>query len=480
VHTEDQIGFLSVIEEGDQAARIMAYPNGVRTGFDWVAARYTYRMVYAQPTGPSSGTVSMRTEKPRDFDIVQRFFLEDGESATYAGLASAWRDHMAAKGTFQNADQRPFDVQIDFIGLEKENYVLGKRDVVMTSFQQAEDMINDLAASGVENMAIVYRGWQKDGLTGSLPTDGYSPAAALGGVEGFNSLKKLAEEKHLHLALEADFLTLNPAVNPVMTYNAFKKITSQTFRKPSFGLVYDSLNYLTPAKTLEIGQGVITAMKQESVPGISLTGMTQLMADYYYQNHYHDTTELQTYYRTLVSEAAQAMPTTLAAANAYLWPYADALSDMPVAGSDYTYTARAIPLLAIATSGQIPYYAEYVNFQANNKEFFLNMLEQGARPCFLLTWEDPIELQNTNSSGIYSSKYELYRDTIIQWYKELNSFQQLVQGEAILRHDVEGNVTRVTWSNGVKVYLNFGDKQASMDDVTLDGMAYKVVKQDGQ
>jgi len=480
VHTEDQIGFLSVIEEGDQAARIMAYPNGVRTGFDWVAARYTYRMVYAQPTGPSSGTVSMRTEKPRDFDIVQRFFLEDGESATYAGLASAWRDHMAAKGTFQNADQRPFDVQIDFIGLEKENYVLGKRDVVMTSFQQAEDMIKDLAASGVENMAIVYRGWQKDGLTGSLPTDGYSPAAALGGVEGFNSLKKLAEEKHLHLALEADFLTLNPAVNPVMTYNAFKKITSQTFRKPSFGLVYDSLNYLTPAKTLEIGQGVITAMKQESVPGISLTGMTQLMADYYYQNHYHDTTELQTYYRTLVSEAAQAMPTTLAAANAYLWPYADALSDMPVAGSDYTYTAREIPLLAIATSGQIPYYAEYVNFQANNKEFFLNMLEQGARPCFLLTWEDPIELQNTNSSGIYSSKYELYRDTIIQWYKELNSFQQLVQGEAILRHDVEGNVTRVTWSNGVKVYLNFGDKQASMDDVTLDGMAYKVVKQDGQ
>lgn len=476
VHTEDQIGFLSVIEEGDQAARIMAYPNGVRTSFDWVAARYTYRMVYAQPTGPSSGTVSMRTEKPRDFDIVQRFFLEDGESATYAGLASAWRNYMVEKGTFQHADDRPFDVQLDFIGLEKENYVLGKQDVVMTSFQQAEDMVNELYSGGVENMALVYRGWQKEGLTGSLPTDGFTPAPALGGMDGFNSLKALAREKGLHLALEADFLTLNPAVNPVMTYNAFKKITSQTFSKPSFGLVYDSINYLTPGKTLEIGQNVIAAMEKGGVPGISLTGVTQLMADYYYQNAYHDSTELQQTYRALAQAAVDSMPTTLAAANAYLWPCADALSDMPVAGSDYTYTAREIPLLAIATSGQIPYYAEYVNFQANNKEFFLNMVEQGARPCFLLTWEDPIELQNTNSSGIYSSKYELYRDTIIEWYQELNAFQQQVQGASIIRHDVQGTVTRVTWTNGVTVYLNFGDRQASMDGVTLEGMTYKVVK----
>lgn len=480
VHTEDQIGFLSVIEEGDQAARIMAYPNGVRTGFDWVAARYTYRMVYAQPTGPSSGTVSMRTEKARDFDIVQRFFLEDGENATYAGLASAWRNYMAENGTFRNADNRPFDVQIDFLGLEKENYVLGKQDVVMTSFQQAEEMIGELYNGGVENMAIVYRGWQKDGLTGSLPTNGYTPAAALGGREGFESLKKLAEEKGFTLALEADFLTLNPSVNPVMTYNAFKKITSQTYRKPSFGLVYDSMNYLTPVKTMEIGQQVIADMKNGGAPGISITGITQLMADYYYQNHYHDTTELQATYLDLAQAAVEAMPTTLAAANAYLWPCADALSDMPVAGSDYTYTAREIPLLAIATSGHIPYYTEYVNFQANTKEFFLNMLEQGARPSFLLTWEDPIELQNTNSSGIYSSRYELYRDTIIEWYKELNDFQQQVRGASILRHDVAGNMTRVTWSNGVTVYLNFGDKQASMDGVTLEGMAYKVVKQDGQ
>ena len=76
VHTADRIGFLSVIEQGDHAARIRAYPNGANNlNFDWVSAKYTYRMVYKQPTGPSSGAVDMLTENPRRFDIVQHFLL---------------------------------------------------------------------------------------------------------------------------------------------------------------------------------------------------------------------------------------------------------------------------------------------------------------------------------------------------------------------------------------------------------------------
>ena len=52
-----------MIEQGDFAARIRAYPNGANNlSFDWISAKYTYRMVYKQPTGPSSGAVDMLTE----------------------------------------------------------------------------------------------------------------------------------------------------------------------------------------------------------------------------------------------------------------------------------------------------------------------------------------------------------------------------------------------------------------------------------
>lgn len=480
VHTDKQIGYLGLIEEGDNAARIMAYPNGVRTSFDWVGARYTYRWVYQQPTGPSSGTVSMRTEKVRDFDIVQRFFLTDGEEANYAGLASAWRDYMIQNGTFDNASDRPFDVQIDFLGLEKENYILGKRDVVMTSFDEANRIMDDLKANGVDKMSVVYRGWMSDGLTGSLPTNSYSPAKALGGKDGFEAFVKKAEDMGIAVSLEADFLSMNPSVNPTYVYSALKKMTSQTYQKPTFGMVYDTLHYLTPSKSLEIAEDVIDEMEKGNVPGVSLTGITQLMCDYYYQSHYRDSIEIHKIYSEIAALSGDKLDLTLVSPNQYLWKYANALSDMPVGGSDYTYTAREIPLLAIAASGQIPYYAEYVNFQANNQEFFLHLVEQGARPCFLITEEDPIELQNTNSANIYSSRYELYRDTIIDWYKKLSDLSSIVGESAIVRHDQTGNMVRVTWDNGVKVYLNFGDVEGSMDEVTLPAMAYKVVNDSGR
>ena len=478
VHTDDQIGFLGVIEQGDTAARIRAYPNGANNlSFDWVSAKYTYRFVYKQPTGPSSGAIDMLTESSRNFDIVQHFLLEDGDTATYAGLACAWRDYMEEKGFFGVADSaRPFDVEIDFLGLEKENAVIGKADVVMTTFEQAGEILALLKTDGVERVSAVYRGWQNGGLTGGVPTDGYSPAGALGGSGGLDALLKKCSALGYSLSLEADFLTMNPETHPTLTYSAFKKITSQTWSRPAFGKVYSTINYLNPEKTWEMAQRFHAALPwNDGEPGVVLMGITQLMADYSYQNHYQDSGKLAFYYAQIAGMISNDYLTTLKAANAYLWPCAWALNDLPVTGSDYAYVSRDVPMLTIALSGKMPAYLEYVNFQANAHKFFLRLVEQGARPCFLLTMEDPIELQNTNSADIYSARWDLYRVTIAKWYDQLKPLHASIGGASIVAHDVYGDVTRVTWSNGVKVYLNYGEARAELDGVALEPMTWKAV-----
>ena len=476
VHTADQIGFLGVIEQGDTAARIRAYPNGANNlSFDWVSAKYTYRMVYKQPTGPSSGAVDMLTEAPRSFDIVQHFLLADGEEATYAGLACAWRDYMEEKGFFANADtDRLFDVEVDFLGVERENDVLGKADVVMTTFQQAGEILESMKTDGVDRVSAVYRGWQANGLTGGVPT-AYSPAGSLGGSGGLEALIRKCAGLGVDFSLEADFLSLNTETHPTLTYSAFKKITSQTWSRPTFGPVYDTLYYLAPDRSAAVAQDALNAMRSARVPGVELTGITQLMADYYYQNHYQESGKLAKIYKEIAQNAANDFHTTLKAANAYLWPCAGALNDLPVTGSDYAYVSQDVPLLAIALSGKMPAYLEYVNFQANAHKFFLRLAEQGTRPCFLLTMEDPIELQNTNSSDIYSARWDLYRVTLAMWYSQLKELHESIGGASIIAHDIAGDITRVTWSNGVKVYLNYGEAEAELDGVALEPMSWKAV-----
>ena len=481
VHTDKQIAVLGVIEQGDIAARIQAYPNGVRNlPFDWVTAKYTLRFVFNQPMGPGSGNVATRTEKRRDVDILQHFLLESGDKADYAGLAVAYRNYLIANDTFAQADDRAFDVQIDFLGIERENYILGKQDVVMTTFDQAEEIIDELASGGVNRMNVTYRGWQVDGLSGGLPTDSYSVAKSIGGKKGLQELVNKAAQMNIPFALEADVLSLNIETHPALTFSALKKITSQTWSRPTFGKVYDTLYYCNPTTSESAAEKLLADMVKAEIPGIAFTGITQVLTDYYHRDKYHDTSEMAAIYTSIIDAANDQLTTTLISPNAYLWQYADAISDIPVAGSDYTYTDAEIPFLTIALSGQIPYYLEYTNFQANTQEFFLHLVEQGARPSFLLTWEDPIELQNTNSSSIYSSRYELYREMIQTWYQELAAVNAAVGEKGmIVDHVRQGEIVKVTWDNGTLVYLNFGDKAAELDGLTLEKLSFKVVNGHG-
>ena len=475
VHEDDGMAVLGFIESGDAAARIMAYPNGVRMKFDWVCAKYLYRLVYSQPTGPNSSTISMRTEHARDIDIFQQFLLEDGERASYAGLACTLRKYMTEKGYFGEADPATFDIAVVFLGSETENYVLGKQSVPMTTFAQATEILEDLAKQGVSGISVTCRGWQEGGLSGALPTDAYAPAGSLGGSGGLQQLIETAKKLNDRLSLEADFLHLNIETHPLLFYSSFKMITSQTWSHPTFGKVYDTMYCLSPAKTLEIGRKTLNQLAQHDVPGISLIGITSLMSDYYESSHYHDSAEMMSGYETLVKEAAEQMEASMSQANCYLWRHAAALKQMPIAGSNYSYVKQDIPFLAIVVSGKIPYYTEYMNFQANTHRYFLHLVEQGTRPTFLLTAEDPIRLQNTNSNDVYSCCYELYRDLIPEWYQELKALHDQLGAAQIVDHVYNGDLARVTWSNGVRVYLNFGDQAGMMDGISLEKGAYKVV-----
>ncbi len=482
VHNNKKMGFLGVIEEGDASASIQAYPNGVqRMKFDWVCFKYTYRVVYPQQTGPNSGTINMRTEHAKTFDILQRFLFTSGEEANYTGLAKAYRAYLREKGAFEHADGlREFDVQVDFLGGERKNAVLGKQPVSMTTADQAEKILSALQDDGVANILSVYKGWQDKGIMGGLPTSGYRPAGNLGGPPGFEKLYKFSKERGIRLYLLADLLALNPAENPALTYDALKKVNSSTFSMYQYAMVYNELQFLTPSKSLEFGQKLLKEAGESGVPGLCLTGTTELMTDYYYNQKYYDSSVCADFYSRLAFASAQAMPTVLLNANAYLWHNANALVGLPIGGSDYLYVSREIPFLSIALSGSIPYYAEYTNFQANTKRFFLKLIEQGARPSFYITWEDPIELQETNSYDIYSSQFEKYQIMITGWYKELKALHDLIGSSAIDTHIRENDMVRVTYENGLAIYINFGEKPAAMDGITLEKLSYKVVTGHGK
>ena len=118
-------------------------------------------------------------------------------------------------------------------------------------------------------------------------------------------------------------------------------------------------------------------------------------------------------------------------------------------------------------------YSDYVNFEANKNEFFLQMVEAGVYPSFYLTYEKSSDLIYTNSSDLYSTEFSTYRDVISEYDKALREVNDAVKDAFITKHEkAENGVTGVTYSNGVKIYVNYTGTAQTVDGVTVDGMSY--------
>lgn len=122
-------------------------------------------------------------------------------------------------------------------------------------------------------------------------------------------------------------------------------------------------------------------------------------------------------------------------------------------------------------------YGDYTNFEADNTRYFLELAETGIYPSFYLTKEDPVKLLYTNSSDIYTSKYEVYRPEIVRYYQELKELNDKVKDAYITdRTRCEDGVVEVSYSNGVMVYVNYNSETITHDGITLEGMSYKAGK----
>ena len=116
-----------------------------------------------------------------------------------------------------------------------------------------------------------------------------------------------------------------------------------------------------------------------------------------------------------------------------------------------------------------------MNFEANKQEFFLKLVETGVYPSFYITQESSAKLLYTNSSDIYSSEYSTYKDTIVEYYKELKALHEKIADSTVTKHEIVDNDIRiVTYSNGVTVYINYGADAVSVDGVTIESMSYEV------
>lgn len=473
----DDIAVLGMVVNGEYGCMIKGNFNGV--GFIFENYAYTtvqYRQFYQQPTDNKS-TVGLSTVSDiltKNFEVVYMF--TSGDEANYSGLANECRDLLIERGILKESDDTDYDVRIDFLGLDKENFLLFRRNVVATTIENVEQIIEELKTKGVDKISAYYDGWQKDGMY-NLPNTEFKVDGDLGGNKDMKNLAEKYKDSDISISLIQNVLEINDTTSN-STFTAMKLVNKRTYSYTDrFLNVYKTFKYLTPGKTNEYIKELANNFQDENMNAIAFSGFTDTLFSYSLSNVVYSRLDAMNYYTSALEEVVgKGMDVSLIEPSMYLWKYTDKYLDMPISSSMYVFTSEDIPFLSSVLRGSIKVYSEYVNYEANQTEFFLKLIETGVYPSFLLTYESPTVLQYTNSSWDYSSYYEQYMDVITEFNDTLKVLNEKTEGAKIIKHEIDydgiTDLNKVTYSNGVVVYVNYSEESVSADGTTIDGLSY--------
>ena len=472
-HTEDELGYLAIVEAGEKRASIEAHPNGVMVNYNRCFAKFKLRDIYTQPLNQSnSGTMTSVEQDRVHEDLQVRYILLEGEDADYSGMAVAYRNYLLENNLVQPKDTS-YNTRVDFLGTDREEFLMGTKAVTMTTVQDIEDIYDDLQAAGLESLFSIYKGWQKGGIY-NTPITKYKADSNIGSTSSLTSLIKDSEEDGYHLYLYNNALEVNARTNTT-TFNVVKKVNKRTLEIEDNGQVYNLFYYLMPTKMQKTLTKFVSSYTSKGVDNLAIAGITNEIFSYSSQGSYYDRNYTAGLIEDTISTIDASADLVMEQPFAYLWDYTDAFLNMPLGSSDYMYVDEEVPFLSMVLKGIIPMYSDYVNFEANKTEFFLQMIEAGVYPSFYVTKENSSALIYTRSSNLYTTEYSTYRDTIISYDEQLREVAESVEGAYIVDHEkTESGVTKVTYDNGVVVYVNYSDKAVSIDGITVDALSYSV------
>lgn len=471
VHTDDGMGYLAVIESGDEEASIYATPNGAYSDYNWITAAFRKCTTYIQPTSNSGGSVTKVTDRIK-YDINVRYMFVDGEDANYTGLAKRYREYLLEKDELIKIEDN-FKVRLDFLGLDVENWMLWKKDAPVTTVDNIREIYSDLEQEGVTDILSIYKGWQDGGIF-NLPVTSYDVDGSIGGAGELSKLMDECEEKNIDFYLFTDGVRANPETGNT-TFDTVKKMDKRLYTQNTYQNVYDEFVYWTPQKTVENLNILQKNLTKKGVNKIALSEVGNTLFTYTMGDTMQTRLVSKHLYEEALKQTSETMDLMLEAPVQCYWQYVKAIVDMPISDSDYIYTDQSVPFLSIALKGILPMYGDYVNFEANEREYFLKLVETGIYPSFYLTYENPSELIYTNSSNVYTSQYSVYRDQILEYYDELRQISELTKNSMIADHEItDTGVTIVTYDNGVKLYINYSEAERKADNVTVPALSYVV------
>ncbi len=471
----DKNGFLAAVTAGAENTYLNIVPYGYQCP-KLARGYYTFMYHYTERVQINGKRIEQIMPNQELSDRSVQYFLLDKES-DYSAMAKAYRKHLEKKGILKNKiENTAGEVSLDiFMGVKKKGMFF-ETFVDMTDFDAVKDIVSNLQKNGVNKLEVSIQGWNDGGYT-NYPTP-QKTAGKLGSKSEFKKLLKWLDGNNVETFVYNDFFAAHPESKNV---NVRKEVIRDYVGNMIINLTGTTLminNYLTLDK-------YISSAKKSGIyenSGFSLARAGQWLW-HSYENDNSNTRKqtVEAIEKALKASTEGKAPLQVYGGNQYVLPYATSLREIPDMASNYYYETASVPFFQLVVNGYFKYTSIAGNMTYDTTYQKLKWIETGSLPYYIITEKNSLELVDTEYDKLFSSEYAMWGDSIKRVSKEFSERLKVISGAELTEHTIiSENVVGIKYSNGIKIYINYEDKDVKIGDVTVKAMDYSVVDAEGR
>ena len=489
---------LATIESGKTFANISADVSGRNNSYNNVYASFILRGDEKLAMFGAGETADLPiVEDDFYFEaLTVRYTLLPKEQASYSGVAAYYRDRLIAEGVLtpmEAGGEVPF--YYDVIGGIKETaHTLGVQHLrinAMTTFDQAAQMADQLKAKGVTSQVMNFQGWMNGGYYHDVP-DKVKVLRQLGGKKDLESLsaymQDLGGQFYADVALQnVTFISKRYMVNEETSryYGAgyavsLGEVNPTNLRRTSgMGYRENLYNLLSPKFLPWYVEHFISATQDYDLYGISLRDLGQeLHADKRRTNVINREEALMIVQAQLDALQATGRSLMISGGNEYALEGVSHVIGAPMTATEYFITDEAVPLYQMVVHGCVDYAGHAINTVVSDdpRQDLLKLVEYGASPRYIFTWESATEMKYTGMNKFYATTFSEWADDAARSYQYVAGALNPVHGAQMVQHEsLTEALKRVSYSNGVVIYVNYGAEDAQAEGLTIPAKDYLVI-----
>jgi len=473
--------FLAVIESLDSTAFLCADVSGKTNKYNTVYPVFQMSS-FAQSTAVTLGiNEGLKYQKhPLTKGAEVRYLLMSGDLSA-SDMAQAYRRYLTQKGLLpeEKQNKEPTSFAFTTVGaVTVKKAVMGipiETELALTTYAQHTELLNLLHKNGIDNITMQLDGWCNKGIKNTA-FNRLEPIGALGGKRDLIQLIDSVKDTNTTAFFGTDFQYVSKTNGFSVNRDAARNLENLTARTYDYEL--STLKWMPSTGRMIVSPRLYDTFasafrksaKSLGIQGVGLQRMGHELGGDYNESQQLDRDMVKDVVaRQSVDFKADGFNVAVNGGNIYALKGTDFIFDAPDDhGGDYIFDSR-VPFYQMVLHGVIEYTGSALNMSSDFDTALLRAAETGSIPMFRWIWADNETLKETEYN-YYSISYRSWTARATEAYRRLNPLIKQCADAFITDYKtVSENVFQTEYSNGARVYVNYGAEPLEVEGQLLNG-----------